>query len=151
MDPAGKSFRTFDLEDWWFYGNSKIGFLLWFWTKKNNSRRNNLSNRKNTCHPVGTNFLTYTFHTFFSGNISLLLTLKFWFQSCFGSRFSSINLILWKKRPLCKFVYSFPNISFSGDKYIWKLSVFQAKSYDKPIWREVARYFNSLPFYIHEY
>ena len=141
-----KSFRTFDLEDWWFFGNSKIGFLLWFWTKKNAEER--LIWKKKTCHPEGISFLTYTFHTFFSGNISLLLTLKFLFQSCFGSRFSSINLILWKKRPLCTFVYTFPNTSFSGDKYIWKLSVFQAKPYNKPIWREVARHFYSLPLYI---
>ena len=135
-----------------FMGIQKLAFCYDFEQKKIiRGETIYLPNRKNTCHPEGTNFLTYTFHTFFSGNKSLLLTLKFGFQSCFGSRFSSINLILWKKRPLCKFVYSFPNISFSGDKYIWKLSVFQAKSYDKPIWREVARYFNSLPFYIHEY
>ena len=127
----------------------KNWFSIMIFNKKNNSRKNDLCKRKKKpCHPQGINFLTYTFHTFFSGNISLLLILKFWSQSCYGFRFSSINLIFRKKRPLCKFVYIFPNISFLGDKYIWKMSVFQAKPYDNPILREVARHFYSLPLYI---
>ena len=76
----------------------------------------------------------------------LQMTLNFWFNSCFGSRYSSINFTL-KKKTFCISVYNLPNTSFSGDKYIWKLSVFLAKPYDKPILREVniTKFFSHCP------
>ena len=89
-----------------FLGIQKLVFCYDFEKKK--TRWNDLSRRKKTCHPEGISFLTYTFHTFFSGNISLLLTLIFLFQSCFGSRFSSINLILWKKKTALHVCLHFP-------------------------------------------